>query len=80
MEMADGNDIHMNATREEEGAFAASNETIESVANVTSQRDESLAVIEISTLFAIFLLAVISNLVMMIAIWRQRRNRPLSRM
>ena len=44
------------------------------------QRDEKLAVIEISTLSVILVLAVTSNLAMLIAIARQRANRPLSRM
>ena len=44
------------------------------------QRNEHLAVIEIGTLSVILVLAVVSNLFMMVAIWRQRRNRPLSRM
>lgn len=53
-----------------------SNETSEAV----SSRDERLASIEIGTLSVILFLAVTSNLSMLIAIWRQRRNRPLSRM
>lgn len=43
-------------------------------------RDEKLASIEIGTLSIILVLAVTSNLAMLIVIWRQRRNRPLSRM
>lgn len=81
--MADGDGNRADATQAQREVFhppSVTNETVEIPANATSQRDENLAVIEISTLFAIFLLAVISNLVMMIAIMRQRRNRPLSRM
>ena len=44
------------------------------------KRDEKLAAFEIGTLSVIFTLAVFSNLFMLIAIWRQRRNRPISRM
>lgn len=44
------------------------------------KRDEKLAAFEIGTLSVIFILAVFSNLFMLIAIWRQRRNRPISRM
>ena len=47
---------------------------------VDSQRDEHLAMIEISTLSVILILAVVSNLFMLVAIWRNRRKRPLSRM
>ncbi len=46
----------------------------------SSLRDEKLASVEIGTLSVILVLAVTSNLTMLIAIWRQRRNRPLSRM
>lgn len=46
----------------------------------SSTRDEKLASIEIGTLSVILVLAVTSNLAMLIVIWRQRRNRPLSRM
>ncbi|XP_032788666.2 oxytocin receptor isoform X1 [Daphnia magna] len=63
----------------------ASSSLLSNVTNVTtelasSSRDEKLASIEIGTLSFILLLAVTSNLTMLIAIWRQRRNRPLSRM
>lgn len=47
---------------------------------VSSTRDEKLASVEIGTLSVILVLAVTSNLAMLIVIWRQRRNRPLSRM
>lgn len=60
-----------------------SNRTIptnDSAESITSSRDEKLASVEIGTLSVILLLAVTSNLMMLIAIWRQRRNRPLSRM
>jgi hypothetical protein len=53
------------------------NTTVESS---SSPRDEKLASVEIGTLSVILVLAVTSNLTMLIAIWRQRRNRPLSRM
>ena len=52
----------------------------ETVGQVVPTRDERLAVIEVSTLSAILLLAVTSNLTMLIALIRQRTNRPLSRM
>ena len=60
-----------------------SNETMpsnDSSEFVSSSRDENLASVEIGTLAVILVLAVTSNLMMLIAIWRQRRNRPLSRM
>lgn len=47
---------------------------------VSATRDEKLASVEIGTLSVILVLAVTSNLAMLIVIWRQRRNRPLSRM
>ena len=53
------------------------NTTVESS---SSPRDEKLASVEIGTLSVILVLAVTSNLTMLIAIRRQRRNRPLSRM
>ncbi len=52
----------------------------ETSGQVVPTRDERLAVIEVSTLSAILLLAVTSNLTMLIALIRQRTNRPLSRM
>lgn len=56
------------------------NETGGDNSGTSSVRDERLASIEIGTLSVILFLAVTSNLTMLIAIWRQRRNRPLSRM
>lgn len=57
-----------------------SNMTNVSVEMAESPRDEKLASVEIGTLSVILVLAVASNLTMLIVIWRQRRNRPLSRM
>ena len=45
-----------------------------------SERDEHLAMIEITTLSVILFLAVVSNVTILFVIWRQRKNRPLSRM
>lgn len=45
-----------------------------------NERDESLAAIEITTLAIIFLLALIGNLFVLIALWRQMKFRSPSRM